>query len=156
MAFLAKKTDETITETQTQVPAAAPATKGKKEPKVTETKVTEPKSEPAAAPAPIAETITAPAPIEEPKKEEPVIVPTDKNEAERAKFKAMAVDQVWSHFGGQDGRGHVSKAIRYLTAIGFDRSEVAKLTGKRYQHVRNVLVEDARAAEAAKARTATK
>lgn len=36
--------------------------------------------------------------------------------------------------------GGVSKAIRILTERGFSRGEVAKMLGKRYQHVRNVLI----------------
>lgn len=36
--------------------------------------------------------------------------------------------------------GTVSGTIRYLHAQGLSRSEIAKVTGKRYQHVRNVLV----------------
>jgi hypothetical protein len=36
--------------------------------------------------------------------------------------------------------GSVSGAIRGLTAEGKTRGEVAKILGKRYQHVRNVLV----------------
>ncbi len=34
----------------------------------------------------------------------------------------------------------VSGVIRYLNSIGKSRSEITKITGKRYQHVRNVLV----------------
>jgi uncharacterized protein with HEPN domain len=34
----------------------------------------------------------------------------------------------------------VSGVIRYLNSIGKNRSEISKITGKRYQHVRNVLV----------------
>jgi len=33
----------------------------------------------------------------------------------------------------------VSAQIRYLAANGFERGKIAKLLGKRYQHVRNVL-----------------
>lgn len=33
-----------------------------------------------------------------------------------------------------------SNVIRFLTAKGFSRSAVAKFTGLRYQHVRNVLL----------------
>lgn len=36
--------------------------------------------------------------------------------------------------------GGVSKAIRRLHAEGKKRGEIAKLLGKRYQHVRNVLI----------------
>lgn len=39
----------------------------------------------------------------------------------------------------------VSAKIRALDAEGFSRSEIAKFLGKRYQHVRNVLVEHQKA-----------
>lgn len=35
-----------------------------------------------------------------------------------------------------------STAIRSLTDLGFSRSEVAKMLGIRYQHVRNTLVQE--------------
>lgn len=34
----------------------------------------------------------------------------------------------------------VSAVIRFLHAEGLNRSEISKVTGKRYQHVRNVLI----------------
>lgn len=34
----------------------------------------------------------------------------------------------------------VSAKIRYLDGEGYSRSEIAKALGKRYQHVRNVLI----------------
>jgi hypothetical protein len=63
---------------------------------------------------------------------------------EKKKFLAMSTEDVWKFFGGENTRGVVSKAIRYLNAVGFTRSEIATKLGKRYQHVRNVLAEDAR------------
>jgi len=36
--------------------------------------------------------------------------------------------------------GSVSKAIRTLIGLGFTKSETANMLGKRYQHVRNVLL----------------
>jgi len=36
--------------------------------------------------------------------------------------------------------GNVSQTIRGMTAEGFSRGTIAKILGKRYQHVRNVLV----------------
>lgn len=36
--------------------------------------------------------------------------------------------------------GNVSKVIRFLAAQGCTKGEIAKITGKRYQHVRNVLI----------------
>lgn len=35
----------------------------------------------------------------------------------------------------------VSAVIRFLNSEGLKRGEIAKITGKRYQHVRNVLVQ---------------
>ena len=40
------------------------------------------------------------------------------------------------------GRATISDQIRALNAAGFSRSEIAKFLGKRYQQVRNVLVQD--------------
>jgi hypothetical protein len=55
--------------------------------------------------------------------------------------------ELFSMFGGEQSRGAISLAIRTLTAVGFSRGEVAKMLNKRYQHVRNVLIEAARSAE---------
>lgn len=41
-----------------------------------------------------------------------------------------------------------SAKIRALSSAGYSRSEIAEFLGIRYQHVRNVLVHDARAAAA--------
>lgn len=38
----------------------------------------------------------------------------------------------------------VSGKIRYLNKAGLSRADIARVLGKRYQHVRNVLVEDER------------
>ena len=38
----------------------------------------------------------------------------------------------------------VSGKIRSLNAMGYTRSQIADMLGKRYQHVYNVLTEDAR------------
>jgi TRAP-type uncharacterized transport system substrate-binding protein len=35
----------------------------------------------------------------------------------------------------------VSGVIRHLASTGMSRGDIAKTTGKRYQHVRNVLVQ---------------
>lgn len=45
-----------------------------------------------------------------------------------------------------DGVASVSDKIRALDRAGYSRSEIAAFLGKRYQHVRNVLVDDARRA----------
>ena len=37
----------------------------------------------------------------------------------------------------------VSDRIRYLNKEGYTRSQIARYLNKRYQHVRNVLVQDA-------------
>ena len=86
-------------------------------------------------------------PVQEPKKE-PVAetkkepeAKVDTNATERERFKTMSTDQIWLHFGGEDKRGVISHAMRYLTSIGFTTSEVAKMLNKRYQHVRNVLTQ---------------
>ncbi len=39
-----------------------------------------------------------------------------------------------------DGFTTVSDRIRYLNSEGFSRSAIAQALGKRYQHVRNVLI----------------
>jgi outer membrane biosynthesis protein TonB len=111
---------------------------------------------PAPAVDPKATVAPAPATKTEPKVEAPAVQETktaepqkdqanDKNAPEREKFKSMTEDQRWAHFGGRDKRGVVSEAIRFFAAIGFTRGQIADLLNKRYQHVRNVLVEDARA-----------
>lgn len=33
-----------------------------------------------------------------------------------------------------------SAQIRYLASLGWERGDIARFTGKRYQHVRNVLI----------------
>jgi hypothetical protein len=43
-----------------------------------------------------------------------------------------------------DNTASVSDNIRALARAGYSRSEIAGLLGKRYQHVRNVLVDDER------------
>jgi len=44
------------------------------------------------------------------------------------------------------GESTVSGQIRVLAKSGMPRADIARVLGKRYQHVRNVLVEDARKA----------
>ncbi len=39
-----------------------------------------------------------------------------------------------------NGTPHISARIRYLDSEGFTRSVIAAFLGKRYQHVRNVLI----------------
>lgn len=38
------------------------------------------------------------------------------------------------------GWKNTSQTIRGLSGLGYSRSAIAKFTGKRYQHVRNVLI----------------
>ncbi len=40
----------------------------------------------------------------------------------------------------EERRGNKSNVIRFLNSKGFKRAEIAKKTGLRYQHVRNVLL----------------
>lgn len=53
----------------------------------------------------------------------------------------MSSEELWVHFGGELIRGNVSRVIRVLHQEGFTTGQIAKMTGKRYQHVRNVLNE---------------
>lgn len=53
---------------------------------------------------------------------------TDKVEAAKAAIAKMPTDT------------SISGTIRSLAAQGFERGVIAKATGKRYQHVRNVLI----------------
>jgi hypothetical protein len=39
-----------------------------------------------------------------------------------------------------DSLTQVSAKIRYLNSMGLSRGQIAKTTGKLYQHVRNVLI----------------
>jgi hypothetical protein len=41
---------------------------------------------------------------------------------------------------GYDACETTSARIRYLASQGMDRGDIARVTGKRYQHVRNVLI----------------
>lgn len=105
---------------------------------------TDPKTETKAEVKTEPKILTPTAPTEESKEQKEVWT------ADQKKFVDMTQDQLWANFGGRDKRGVVSQAIRYLNALGFTKSKIADLTGKRYQHVRNVLVEDARMAAAKK------
>ncbi|MGD9727624.1 MAG: hypothetical protein AB7L09_21555 [Nitrospira sp.] len=52
--------------------------------------------------------------------------------------------EVFDKFGGEFLRGNVSVTIRELSYLGFTTSQISKLLGKRYQHVRNVLKESSK------------
>ena len=41
---------------------------------------------------------------------------------------------------GYDACVTTSSKIRYLASTGMSRGDIARVTGKRYQHVRNVLI----------------
>lgn len=74
--------------------------------------------------------------------------------AEQKKYANLTVDQLFDMFGGEQKRGVISEVIRTLNSVGFTTSAIAKMVGRRYQHVRNVLTEDARKADEAKRRAA--
>ena len=58
----------------------------------------------------------------------------------KEQFKDLTVEQIYVSLGTtEDTRGAITRAIVQLTEIGFSRMEIAKMLGKRYQHVRNVL-----------------
>lgn len=63
---------------------------------------------------------------------------TDKTEAteqtQEIQFDRMSQDELREHFGNW------SKAIRGLSAVGYERKQIAAMLGRRYQHVRNVLI----------------
>jgi hypothetical protein len=60
-------------------------------------------------------------------------------------LEAMGPEKVIISTGGKD-RGNISKAIRRLHGEGFSKGQIAKLTGKRFQHIRNVLVQPLKSA----------
>ena len=53
-----------------------------------------------------------------------------------------------------EGLPSTSAKIRALDAVGYARADIARSLGKRYQHVRNVLVRGQPKSEAAQARSA--
>jgi hypothetical protein len=123
----------------------APATT---EPKVLKDLVTNPQTG-------TIQTPTAPAAPEPKAVGKQIVGTTDEQKA----FIAMTMEQRWAMVGGESARGAVSQLIRRANAMGFSKGDIATLIGKRYQHVRNVLTQDAvNAAEAerrAKAKAAT-
>lgn len=56
--------------------------------------------------------------------------------------KTIAVDQRAEMDRIVSGMHGVSQKIRALDAAGYARADIARYLGKRYQHVRNVLVQD--------------
>jgi hypothetical protein len=59
----------------------------------------------------------------------------------RAIYANKTPDQIFEMFGGVGQHGVINKAIRAMSAVGFNTSQISSLLGKRYQHVRNVLKE---------------
>lgn len=49
-------------------------------------------------------------------------------------LRTLTAGDLIAHFGG------ISKTIRALNDLGWSRGEIAKAIGKKYQHVRNVLI----------------
>ena len=155
MAFAQKAQNETkkVSDTKAQAPAPAQA-KAKVDPK-TELKAktapepkVEQKTEAKAAPKVLTEVKVPEAPKSDDTKS--ATAPTNETDrkAEKEKWLKYTPETFWVEFGSEQIRGQVSRAIRHLDAIGLTRAEIAKVTGKRYQHVRNVLTEDAKAASA--------
>jgi hypothetical protein len=62
--------------------------------------------------------------------------------ADQTDYTTMSSTEIFQSLaGGEQMRGAVSKTIRALSAEGYTTGQIAKLLGKRYQHVRNVLTE---------------
>lgn len=60
------------------------------------------------------------------------------------KFKGKNKDEIFAMYGGENIRGVISKVMLEMYKEGYTRSQIADILKKRYQHVRNVLVEDAK------------
>lgn len=56
----------------------------------------------------------------------------------RDMFENKTTQEIYTIFGEKETRGTTSKAIRELSSLGFTRSQISKMLGIRYQHVRNV------------------
>lgn len=68
--------------------------------------------------------------------------------ADKRSFEGMTSEEIFNQFGGELSRGGVSKTMRGLAAEGYSTGAIAKMLGKRYQHVRNVLTQPLKKAEA--------
>lgn len=73
-------------------------------------------------------------------------VPTSNGKFDR--FMEIGPDATIRELGGSE-RGCINRAIRYLHAEGASKGTIAKLLNKRFQHIRNVLHQDAQNALAA-------
>ena len=70
------------------------------------------------------------------------------NTAAKTDYAGMSPADIFQAIaGGETQRGAVSKTIRALLADGYTTGVVAKMLGKRYQHVRNVAKEPLKKAE---------
>ena len=75
--------------------------------------------------------------------------PTKVYTAEQLPYVNKTSEEIFGMFGGEKARGAISTAIRTLISVGFSKGDTTKMLGKRYQHVRNVLIESAKSAEMA-------
>jgi hypothetical protein len=73
--------------------------------------------------------------------------PTKVYTADQLPYVNKSAEEIFGMFGGEQSRGAISTAIRTLISVGFSKGETAKMLGKRYQHVRNVLIETAKSDE---------
>jgi len=65
-------------------------------------------------------------------------------QATKADYAGMTSAEIFVAIAGpagEMGRGAVSQTIRQLHADGYPTGTIAKILGKRYQHVRNVLTQ---------------
>jgi hypothetical protein len=65
-------------------------------------------------------------------------------------FEGLNAEQIYSIFGGKDKRGVTNAAIRSLLTVGYNRSQVSKMLDIRYQHVRNVELQELKRGPAVK------
>lgn len=67
---------------------------------------------------------------------------TTTNTLTKDTLATMTAEQIFQAVaGGEQMRGAVSKTIRFLDSLNIPRGTIAKMLGKRYQHVKNVLDE---------------
>lgn len=65
----------------------------------------------------------------------------DQKDTNVVNYSSMTQTELWDHFGGEMKRGNVSYVIRFLSKENFTTSQISKMLGKRYQHIRNVLTQ---------------
>jgi hypothetical protein len=66
------------------------------------------------------------------------VAPAAKGNTKPLSDKAKQYEGKWDEL--LKTHGNISKAIRFLHSEGLARGEIAKISGKKYQHVRNVLI----------------